>query len=111
MRFEQLRRAAQRVHLNHIKDLDGIPDGIAHFETTLEDYEAVGGERATDQVRKSDLLAILPGKLQTDLLWHSTDVKLTYEQFRDEILTQSARITDLNKRITGRGGVHAAAVQ
>ena len=83
------------------KELDGIPDGIAAFETTLEEYEAVGGERASDQVRKSDLLAILPGRLQADLLWHSTDVKLTYGQFRDEIPTQSARIADLNKRLPG----------
>ena len=51
------------VHLKVIKDLDGIPNGIAEFETTLEDFEAVGGERSSDQVRKSDLLAILSGKL------------------------------------------------
>ena len=71
MRFEQLRRAARIVHLKNIRDLDGTPNGIAEFETTLDDYEAVGGDTASDQVRKSDLLAILPGKLQTDLLWNS----------------------------------------
>ena len=74
MRFEQLRRAAQRVHLNVIKELDGILDGIAAFETTLEEYEAVGGVRTDDQTRKSDLLAVLPGRLQSDLLWKSTVV-------------------------------------
>jgi hypothetical protein len=62
MRFEQLRRAAQTIHMKVIKDLEGIPNGIAEFETTLEEYEAVGGARSDDQVMKADLLAILPGK-------------------------------------------------
>jgi hypothetical protein len=108
MRFEQLRRAAQMIHLKLIKDFESIPNGIAEFETTLEDYESVGGVRSSDQIRKSDLLAILPTKLQSDLLWNSTNPSEAYEQFRDLILTQSARIVDLARR-QGRGGVHAVA--
>ena len=109
MRFEQLRRAAQMVHLKVTKGLDGIPNGIAEFETTLEDFEAVGGDRSSDQARNSDLLAILPGKLQTDLLWNSTNPEWSYAKFRDHVLTQSARIVDLDKNLSRRraGGVHA----
>ena len=106
MKFEQLRRAVQMIHVKPIKDLEGIPDGIAEFETTLEQYEAAGGETSSDRIRKSDLLAILPSKLQSDLLWNSTNPRESYQEFRDLILTQSARILDLNRR-TGRGGVHA----
>ena len=39
MKFEQLRRAVQMIHVKPIKDLESIPDGIAQFETTLEEYE------------------------------------------------------------------------
>jgi hypothetical protein len=110
MRFEQLRRAAQMVHLKMIRDLDGIPNGVAEFETTLEEYEAVGGDKVSDQVRKSDLLAILPGKLQTDLLWNSTNPEWSYVKFRDHVLTQSSKILDLEKNFTRiNGGVHAVA--
>ena len=42
VRFEQLGRAAQMVHLAVIKGSGGTPNGIAEFEATLEDYEAVG---------------------------------------------------------------------
>ena len=107
MKFEQLRRAVQMIHLKSIKSLEDIPNGIAEFETTLEEYENAGGiGYEDDQVRKSDLLAILPAKLQSDLLWNSTDPKESYQRFRDTILTQSARIVDLNRR-QGRGGAHA----
>jgi hypothetical protein len=78
----------------------------------LEDYEAVGGVRTDDQTRKSDLLAVLPGRLQSDLLWKSTVVTETYDHFRDEVLLKSAQILDLEKRQAGRrGGVHAVAGQ
>ena len=108
MRFEQLRRAAQQVYLKVIKDLEHIPNGIAEFQTTLEDYEKVGGPRSGDQERKSDLLAILLGRMQSDLLWKSTVPHETYEQFRDQVLTQSARMVDLGKRQgQRRGGIHA----
>ncbi len=89
MRSEQLRRAAQSEHFKVIKDLEGILNGIAEFEATLKEYESVGGLRSSDQVRKSDLLAILPANLQKHFPWHSTKVDRSYEQFRDEIPTQS----------------------
>ena len=106
MKFDQLRRAVQMTHVKPIKDLEGIPDGIAEFEITLEEYGGAGGDTASDRIPKSDLLATLPAKLQSDLLWNSTNPKESYREFRDLILTQSARILDLQRR-TGRGGVHA----
>ena len=54
MKFEQLRRAVQMIHVKPIKDLESIPDGIAQFETTLEEYEKAGGETSSDRIRKSD---------------------------------------------------------
>ena len=55
-------------------------------------------------------MAILPTRLQSDLLWESTVPTETYEQFRDHVLTQSARVLDLEKRQgQRRGGVHAIA--
>ena len=94
------------IHVKPIKDLEGIPNGIAEFETTLVECEAAGGETSSDRTRKSDLLAILPSQLQPDLLWDPTNPRESYQEFRDTILTQSARITDFNRR-AGRGGVHA----
>lgn len=39
--------------------------------TTLGEHEAVWGLTSSDQLRKSDLPAIPPGKLQIDFPWHS----------------------------------------
>ena len=70
----------------------------------MGDYGKVGGARSDDQVRKSDLLAILPGRLQSDPLWKSTVPTGTYEQFRDQVLTQPARVVDLEERQGQRRG-------
>ena len=108
MKFDQLRRAVQMIHVKPIKDLEGIPNGIAEFETTLEEYEAAGGEATSDRIRKSDLLAILPARIQSDLLWNSVNPATSYQGFRDHVLTQASRILDLDRR-TRRGGVNAIA--
>ena len=106
MKFDQLRRAVQMIHVKPIKDLEGIPNGIAEFETTLEEYEAAGGEATSDRIKKSDLLAILPTRIQADLLWNSVNLETPYHGFRDHVLTQASRILDLDRR-QRRGGVNA----
>ena len=61
----------------------------------------MGGVRTDAQTRKSDLLAVLPGRLQSDLLWKSTVPTETYDQFRDEVLLTSAKILDSEKKGNG----------
>ena len=86
------------IHTKPIKDLESIATGVAEFETKLEEYAAAGGTGyEADSIRKSDLLSILPNKLREDLLWNSTGNE-TYEEFRDTILAQSARIISLRRK-------------
>ena len=106
MCFEELRRQVQQIHTKPIKDLESIPAGVAQFETLIEDYEAAGGiGYESDLIKKSDLLNILPTRMQSDLLWHSTNPKESFAEFRDHILVQSARVLGLERR--RRGGVNA----
>ena len=96
-RLEELRRQVQLAHTKPRMDLEGIPVGIAEFETKIEEYDAAGGTGyENDSVRKSDLLSILPERPQNDSLWNSTNPKLTHAEFRDHILTQSAQIFSPN---------------
>ena len=74
----------------------------AEFEAKFNEYKEAGGTGFDkDQEKKSDLLAILPARLREDLLWNASG-KESYVEFRDMILTQSARILFNRKR----GGIN-----
>ena len=106
MHFEKLRRQVQQVHNKPTKDLEGIPTGVAQFETPIGDYEAAGGTGyESGWIKKADLLNLLPTRLQSGLLWRPTNQESSAE-FRDHTRVQSAKTQALEKR--RRGGVHAA---
>ncbi len=102
IRRETLRREVRALHTKKIKDLDVIDEGIAEFDNTINEYLQVGGVAADPEELKSDLLNILPGALRENLLWQASDTSKTYEQFRDMILLQAAKIS-LNRP---QRGVH-----
>ncbi len=99
--LETLRREMKTIHTRVIKDVFGVEEGIANFENTMFKYVKAGGARMRDSEIKSDLLAILPDTLRRDLLWHATDGG-SFEEFRDMVLAQSAKIILNMKR-----GIHA----
>ena len=56
MKLEGLRRQVRLIHTAPIKDLEGLPIGIAQFETLIEEYEAVGGRgHESDAIRASPI--------------------------------------------------------
>ena len=104
LQLEQLRGEVRMLHTRPIKDLESIQTGIAEFEAKLKEYKEAGGTGFDkDQEKKSDLLAILPSRLREDAgVASSASGKEPYIEFRDMILTQSARILFNRKR----GGVN-----
>ena len=46
---------------------------------------------------KDNMLEILPGKLQTDFLWHSKDKDVGFNEFRNLVVTVSARLMNLQR--------------
>ena len=65
---------------------------MAEFENSFHEYALAGGTVPTDREMKDDLFAILPEKLQTDLLWKASDLSMSFAEFRDLVVTQSARV-------------------
>ncbi len=109
IRLETLRREVKTLHLNPIKNLESVEEGIANFENTIHEYEQAGGTPFQDLELKSDLLAILPSDLRENLLWQATDDdpdKGTFPRFRDMVLTQAAKIL-MNRR---RLPIHAVDI-
>ncbi len=102
LQLEQLRGEVRLLHTRPIKDLDSVATGIAEFEAKLKEYKEAGGTGFDkDQEMKSDLLSILPARLREDLLWNASG-KESYIEFRDMVITQTARIL-FDRR---RGGIN-----
>jgi hypothetical protein len=65
LKLEELRSEVRMIHTKPIKDLEGLATGVAEFDTKIEEYRKAGGTGyESDSVRKSDLLAILPTRLE-----------------------------------------------
>ena len=90
IRLEMLRREVQELHTRPIKSLEAIEEGVAVFENTMTEYARAGGRESTDAELKSDLLRILPREIRETLLWHSTDVGVSFQRFRDTVVAQTA---------------------
>ena len=57
--------------------------GVAEFETEIEECEAAGeAGYENDAVRKSDMFATLPDRLQGGFVWNSTTPRVSYAEFR-----------------------------
>ena len=97
IRLEQLRREVKTMHLKPIKDIESVEEGVADFENTLDEYVRAGGTPFKDIEKKSDLLAVLPASLRENLLWQASD-KGDFYQFRDMILSQTAKVIMNRKR-------------
>ncbi|MDP6215213.1 MAG: hypothetical protein QGI41_09785, partial [Acidimicrobiales bacterium] len=92
IRLETLRREVKLLHTKPITSLDKVEEGVAEWENTMNDYMAAGGTEYRYSERKSDLLAVLPAEIREPLLWHSTNERCTFEEFRDHVIVQTSRI-------------------
>ena len=92
IRLEMLRREVQELHTRPIKSLEAIEEGVAVFENTMTEYARAGGRESTDAELKSDLLRILCWEIREMLLWHSTDVGVSFQRFRDTVVAQTAAV-------------------
>ena len=79
IRLEMLRLEVQELHARPIKSLEAIEEGVAVFENTMTEYARAGGRESMDAELKSDLLGILHREIQEMLLWHSTDVGVSFQ--------------------------------
>ncbi len=108
IRLETLRREVKELHTKPIKTLDNVEEGVAEFENLMDEYHRAGGPAPVDSELKSDLLRILPREIRELLIWHSTNVGVTFQQFRDTVVAQTAQV------LLERGGhrsVHALEQQ
>ena len=90
--LEELRTAVRHITLKPIRKLEEVAVGVLEFERAHKKYKDAGGALPQEQEMKSDLLAILPPEMREHLLLRSTDEQITFIQFKDFIVTQSARI-------------------
>ena len=97
--LEECRARVRTVTQRVIKRLEDIPIGVADFDKDFQDYADAGGDRPKDQLLKSDLLAVLPTEIRDDLLWHATREDNSYEQFRDYVVVQAARVLQNRRKL------------
>ena len=92
IRLEMVRREVKELHMRHIENFEAVEEGVNEFENTMAEYVKAGGPEPPDSELKSDLLRILPTEIRELLLWHSTDVGVSFERFRDTIVAQTAQV-------------------
>ena len=98
IRLENLRRQVQELHTRPIKSFDDVAEGVAKFENVMANYVRAGGVQAPDVQMEADLLRILPREMRELLIWHSTDMDISFARFRDTVVAQTAMV------IMNRGG-------
>ena len=106
-RLEELRIEVRCLTSKHMKELEHIPAGIAHFQSTLKEFKDAGGLGYTSsQEMKSDLLSILPKVIREDqsILRDALNNTLEFETFKNTVVQQAARL--LFERRRGGGGLH-----
>ncbi len=97
IRLENLRREVKMLHTKPIASLDKVEEGVAEWENTMNEYALAGGTSFSDAERKADLLAVLPAELRELMLWNSTKTDVSFDVFRDHVITQSSKIL-MNRR-------------
>ena len=58
----------------------------------MQEFVRAGGPEPSDSELKTDLCRILPREIPKLLLWHNTNVGVTFQHFRDRIVSQTAQI-------------------
>ena len=56
IKLERMRTEMKSLHWRQIKNLEGVPHGIAEIELMWKEYTALGGPSSSDCEKKSDLL-------------------------------------------------------
>ena len=92
IRLETLRREVREIHSKLIKCVEHVEEGVAAFENTMQQFVRAGGPESSDSELKTDLCRILLREIRELLLWHSTDVGVTFQHFRDTVVSQTAQI-------------------
>ena len=108
LRLEELRREIRVIHMKPMKNLEAVHVGIAEFEEKMREFEEAGGDAPSEHNLKSDLLAILPDKLSTDIviIRQATDRAVGFDVFRDFALATTTRLL-FEQRRRGGAAVHA----
>ena len=101
IRLETFRREVQDIHTRPIKTLEAVEEGVAQFENLMQEYVKAGGPESSDAELKSDLLRILPREIRELLLWYSTNVGVSFQNFRDTVVAQTAQV------LMNRGGARS----
>ena len=78
IRLETLRREMKELHTKPIRSLECVEEGVAEFENVHTEYERAGGLIPNDSELKSDLLRILPREIRELLLWHSSNIGVSF---------------------------------
>ncbi len=99
LRLETLRREVKMLHTKPISSLDKVEEGVAEWENVYREYKLAGGTMPEDPEMKADLLAVLPGELRETLLWKTTEEDVSYQQFRNHVLTQAGRVLMNRKKL------------
>ncbi len=97
IRLETLRQEVKMLHTKSIASLDKVEEGVAAWENVHQEYALAGGTLPEDPEMKADLLAVLPSEIRETLLWKTTEEAVSYQQFRDHVLTQAGRVL-MNRR-------------
>ena len=74
-------------------------------QTQPSSYALVGGPAAPDSEMKYELLAVLSKEIREQLLWHSSEVKVSFAEFRDVVQAQTAKV------LLSRGGPGVNALE
>ena len=69
-----------------------MEEGVAAFENKIYEYHRAGGPAPVDSEMKSDLVQILPQQIREQLLWHSTNVGVDYQTFRNTVCAQTQSV-------------------
>ena len=105
IRIETLRRDMKIAVARPISGLDKMQEGIAEFEHAIKQHEGAGGEVYDLHMKKNDLLQVLPDDLSALLLWMASDKGMSFQEFKDHVITMSGRIL-FNKK---KAPLHAVA--
>ena len=97
LRLDDLRHEMKLIHLKPIKTIAEVEQGVAAFENSVHEFTQAGGVPPSDDEMKNDLLRMLPERMQLDLMWQSADKDKSFAQFRDIVVTQSARIINVQR--------------
>ena len=106
LRLDDLRHEMELMHLKLVTSLADVEQGVAAFENSIYEFAQAGGTPPPDKEMKDDLSRMLPERVQLDLLWSASDQTKGFTQFRDLVVTASAKMLNIQKP---QRGIHQVA--